>query len=131
MYCFDTDLVISFLRGYPEAINKIKNLQNTGVEIVITYLTLCELYRGAYASLNKEKNISLINEFLERTSPINQSKLSCMLFGQDYAFLKTKGMPTQEMDLMIASICKANNCVLITRNTKDFKNIPNLMIEKW
>jgi predicted nucleic acid-binding protein len=35
------------------------------------------------------------------------------------------------MDLMIASIVIANNEILITNNTKQCANIPNLEIKNW
>ena len=78
-----------------------------------------------------EKNLALVNAFLERVGLLSQSKLSCLLYGQDYAALKKNGIMTQQMDLLIASICKANNCALITRNTKDFRNIRDLVVNGW
>lgn len=131
MYCLDTDIVIAFLRGYSDARNKIINLRTAGTDIAITPITLCELYRGACLSKDKEKNVTLINGFTERVSLLNQNKVSCQFFGEDYAYLKKKGLMTQTTDLMIASICKAQNCVLVTRNIQDFKNISNLLMEKW
>ncbi|MBI2575492.1 type II toxin-antitoxin system VapC family toxin [Candidatus Woesearchaeota archaeon] len=127
----DTDLVISFLRGYADAVKKVVQLQRSSADLSITSITLCELYRGAFLSSDKEKNLSLANQFIEGVTLLTQDKLSCLFFGQDYALLKNKGLQTGEMDLMIASICKAHDCVLVTRNIKDFRNIPNLMIEKW
>ncbi len=131
MYCLDTDLVVAFFRKSHEAASKVQQLKASDDMLVITGITLCELYRGAFLSAQKDANLALISELLERVTLLTQSKLSCFLFGQDYASLKMGGVITQENDLMIASICKANNVVLVTRNTKDFKNIPNLLVEKW
>ncbi len=131
MYCLDTDLVVAFFRKSPEAASKIQEFKASDSELVITSITLCELYRGAFLSLKKDENLALVNNLLERASLLVQDKISCLLFGQDYAFLQKKGIQTQEMDLMIAGICKANNAVLVTRNVKDFRNIPNLLVEKW
>lgn len=35
------------------------------------------------------------------------------------------------MDLKIASICRANSATLLTRNTKDFVDLPGLAVEDW
>ena len=34
-------------------------------------------------------------------------------------------------DLLIAAITMANNATLITRNLKDFRQVPGLLIENW
>jgi hypothetical protein len=35
------------------------------------------------------------------------------------------------LDLKIASICRANNATLLTRNAKDFSKVPGLQIQDW
>ena len=45
--------------------------------------------------------------------------------------LRRRGRPTGEMDLLIASIAMANNAILVTNNTKHFKQIDNLILEDW
>ena len=132
MHCLDTNLVIDVFRGKDAGLRaKIEQLRDLGTEFAITTITLCELYKGAFLSSNKEQSIAQINALLERADLIAQDNLSCSLFGQDFAFLKGKGTPTGEADLMIASICKANRHVLVTRNFKDFRNIPDLVVNAW
>lgn len=128
MYCLDTNIAIDHLRGDLAVSKKLQQLQSIGVELAITSITLCELYKGAYLSEREEENLTAIGVFLGAVLILFQNKPSCIIFGRDCAVLHRKGTPTQEKDLMIASICKANNCALITRNVKDFKNIPDLVI---
>ncbi|MGD9563754.1 MAG: type II toxin-antitoxin system VapC family toxin [Pyrinomonadaceae bacterium] len=35
------------------------------------------------------------------------------------------------MDLKIASIAIAQNAILVSRNLKDFEDIPNLVVNDW
>jgi tRNA(fMet)-specific endonuclease VapC len=46
------------------------------------------------------------------------------------AFLKQR-IRVGTMDLRIASIAKANDMTLLTRNTVDFERVPGLKIEDW
>ncbi len=131
MYCLDSDIVMSFLKNDAAAVSKVNELQLLGLEIATTTLTLCELYKGAFLSAKSDESLAFVNKFLESVTLLPQGKLSCILFGQDYAYLKKKGIMTQLMDLMIATVCKANNRILITRNVKDFKNIPDLVVNAW
>lgn len=131
MYCLDTDIVIAFSRRDGASKDKLEQLKRSDRDIAITSITLCELYRGAFLSLKTEESLAFINELLERVTLLTQNALSCLLYGEDFAKLKKKGTPTQVMDLMIASISKANNCILVTRNIKDFKNIPNIVVDNW
>ncbi len=131
MYCLDTDIVIAFSRSDNASKEKIEQLKRSGQDLAITSITLCELYRGAFLSLKTEESLGFINELLQRVTLLPQNRLSCLLYGEDFSKLKKKGTPTQVMDLMIASISKANNCILVTRNVKDFKNIPDLLVNGW
>ncbi len=131
MYCLDTDIVVAFLRGRDEATEKVARLRSSKIEIAITPLTICELYKGAFLSSDKEKNFEVVNSFIERVRILDHTLESCRIFGEDYAYLKKKGVQCQNMDLLIACICKGHNAILLTRNIKDFKNIPNLLLEKW
>ena len=41
------------------------------------------------------------------------------------------GLSIGEFDLLIGATALANNLKVATLNTKDFSNIPNLVIEDW
>ncbi len=119
------------MRGDARVNAQMDDVRKAGAEIAITSISLCELYKGAYLSNNHEQNLAIVNAFLKSVLLLTQNRISCVLFGQDFAELRKRGTPTQDNDLMIASICKANNCQLVTRNIKDFRNIPNLVVDTW
>ena len=40
-------------------------------------------------------------------------------------------MPIGSIDVLIAGCAKANNLILVTRNTKEFQRVENLQIVDW
>lgn len=131
MYLLDSNIIIDIFRGDTTLKKKLEDIQRVNLEVSTTTLNLSELYKGAYLSSQQETALNLINEFVKNVIILTPSQKSAILFGQDYAQLKLKGKIVPEIDLIIASIAKAHNATVITRNIKDFVAIPNLTIEQW
>jgi tRNA(fMet)-specific endonuclease VapC len=45
--------------------------------------------------------------------------------------MEKSGTTIGPMDMLIASICLANNLILVTNNKKEFKRITELKVENW
>ncbi len=129
MYCFDTNIIVNYLRGDKETISKINEITE-GYEIFITPLTLCELFRGAYLSGDSEIKVKLIKEFTDSFILLEFNEKVCIEYGKEYAKLSKLGKITENIDLMIACFAKVNNLILVTRNKKHFENI-GIKIEVW
>ncbi len=43
----------------------------------------------------------------------------------------TRKFPVPTTDLMIASVALVHDLTLVTHNTTDFRNVPDLRIEDW
>jgi len=130
MYCFDTSIIVDIFHGDKDLISKLSKIIESMEDIFITPITLCELYKGAYSFYNSEKEIKDLEEFTDNFELLNFEKEACKEFGKQYDKLKKIGKMTEESDLMIASIAKANGLVLVTRNKKHFENI-DIKIEVW
>ena len=129
MYCLDSSTVIEYLKGNIGIKSRLDKVDSTN--IYITTITLCELFKGAYLSFNIEKNLSRVNSLFDYFNILEFDYNSAEIYGQKYSELKKSGKLTQDFDLIIASICIANNLILITRNKKHFENIKGLKIEEW
>lgn len=129
MYCLDSDVIIAIFRGDKELAKKISGLSPD--DIFFTEITLCELFKGAYKSAQKEKSLELIYNFASNYRMAGLSLNACEIFGKDSDFLSRAGKQTQEFDLLTAVIAKENKLILVTRNKKHFENIPGLKIEEW
>ncbi len=128
MYCLDTNIVVAAFRGDKEISSKF--LQLNPNETFITPITLCELYKGAFLSSRPEKNLQEIEVFLSSVNLLDFSKEACEFFGREFVRLEKLGKMTRQFDLIIASIAKTNDLILITRNKKDFENI-RVKLQPW
>ena|SRR3989344_5316360 len=132
MYCLDTNIVIDFLTGDLRIKEFIDKIDYDLFEVCLTPITLCELYKGAYLSNNTEKSLEGIRGFLMTTLAkiIHFNDEACRVFGEEYVNLKKKGRLTNEFDLLIASIVKAYDLILVTRDKKHFEDL-GLKVEVW
>ena len=130
MYCLDTDILIEYLRGNKEVVDKLATFYNRGVGLFTTFVNLCELYKGVYLSRNKDKEEADINILLYTIKPLQMDQHSCIFFGKEWCRLQKAGKQTQALDLMIASVVAINNLTLITRNRKHYENIDGLNVEE-
>jgi predicted nucleic acid-binding protein len=129
MYCLDTNIVIYYQNNNEIVVNKLLSVDEG--KICISHITRIELFYGAFKSRRTEENLALQTEFCDEVNIINSSSNSDIIFAQIKSKLKKSGQIVADLDLMIASICLANNLILVTNNIKDFKNIPDLKIEDW
>lgn len=64
-----------------------------------------------------------------RLIPFDQA--SAEEFGRLRNLLKRKGIGVSPLDLMIAATALAHDLRLVTHNTSDFLQIPDLRLEDW
>jgi tRNA(fMet)-specific endonuclease VapC len=53
------------------------------------------------------------------------------LAAEKFEQLRSQRVRIGTMDLRIASICLTRNLILLTRNRKDFQQVPGLQFEDW
>ncbi len=127
-YLIDSDILIYFLKGKQEVIEKISQIPIDN--LYISRINYTELIYGAYNSTKIEKNLKVIEPFLDNFEILEFTKNSSLIFAKEKARLKKNGNIIADMDLMIASIAIENDCILITNNIKHFQRIQNLELEK-
>lgn len=129
MYCVDTNLIIDILKGDKKLALKLQNLLRIH-DVYISVITLCELYKGAYAHENSIIKTSDVKNIISSFELLGFNEKVCEEFGKMYAKLKKTGKIIPELDLLIASLIKANNLILATRDNKHFKNV-DIKVEVW
>ncbi|MEK6824773.1 MAG: type II toxin-antitoxin system VapC family toxin [Nanoarchaeota archaeon] len=129
MYCLDTNVIIDIFRGDASLKSKLEKMYET-FDIFVTTTSLCELYRGAYGHTKSEEKLKMLEQFISSFNIVSLDKDSCRVFGESYKKLAKTGSATKDFDLMIASIVKTNDFILVTRDKKHFENL-GINIEIW
>lgn len=128
-YILDTDTLIYFLKGEPHVVKKMLQVESGAIHTTI--INHSELLFGAYNSAHVEKNLKNITGFLSSISILPYDEEASETFGQLKAKLKLKGKLIADMDLMIASICLAQNATLVTNNARHFERVNHLKFTSW
>ena len=137
MYLLDTDTVTHLHSGNTNVINRLENLQDEEVAIMI--VTKIEILRGRIDYLLKafsgsdllkaqelfSRSETLLNQLLVILIDPNAANQFDRL--QDISKFRKIG----RSDLLIASIALANQAQLVTRNLRHFRQIPHLFLENW
>jgi len=121
MFCLDTSVVVEILRGNMEVVDKLDVLLGES-DTFVTSVTLCELYKGACGHAKVEEKMDAVEKFTESVYVLDLDKKFSKCFGDFWQHLRRKGNPIGDFDVLIASIVKANNLTLITRD-KHFKKL--------
>jgi len=100
-------------------------------EIKLSSITVAELYYGADKSKSRIKNRKIAEEFVSTFQIIPFDSRCCNSYSKIRNSLEKSDTPIGPMDMLIASICLANNFMLVTNNTKEFKRIAELKLENW
>jgi len=125
-YILDSDILIYFLKGEKDIIEKIISMPKDN--LYITIINYTELLYGIYNSNKITQNKEKILPFLDNFKILQFDKNSSEIFAKLKAKLKKQGQIIADMDLMIASIAISNKATLFTNNLKHFKRIRELDI---
>jgi tRNA(fMet)-specific endonuclease VapC len=130
MYLLDTNIVSYIQKGDKKLLEKIKKVGYSRVSLCS--IVVAELFYGAKNHPTNTENLlkyyyNLSNKLICYTFDKNCG----IVYGQIKKELNKIGKSVDDMDLLIASICLANDLVLVTNNVKHFENIIGLEIQNW
>ncbi|OYQ62319.1 VapC toxin family PIN domain ribonuclease [Pseudanabaena sp. SR411] len=129
-YLLDTNVCVVYLNGRSNTVRD--RLISTPIEdMAVCSVVKAELFYGAMRSNNPTKTLERQQDFLERFVSLSFGDESALLFGQIRASLASAGTPIGAYDLQIAAIALANNLILVTHNTREFKRVDGLQLEDW
>jgi len=127
MKCLDSDIIIGFLRGKAESLNKMKELENES--LATTTINIFELQYGAKISNRSKENLDELKKIINNLNVFSFDYKASDEASSIFADLKKMGKRIGIKDILIAGICRSNKLDLITKNVKHFENIKGLKIE--
>ena len=129
-YLLDTNICINFINGTSDKV-KIKLESHSCSDIVLCSIVKAELYYGVSKSKRKYDNLNKLREFFSIFDSYCFDDLAAAVYGDIRSELELKSIVIGPYDMLIASICVANNLILITNNVSEFSRVSNLKIEDW
>ena len=132
MYMLDTNIIIFCIR-HPKSACAATLAEHIGHDVCISVVTYAELEYGIMNSSNPKQNRQAVNYFLAGIKILDFDMNAAIHFGDILADLKQKhkDKQNQDRDKMIAGHARSLGYTLVTDNTKDFADIPNLKLENW
>mgnify|MGYP001562026446 CR=1 FL=1 len=122
MYTLDTNAIIYYLKGDTSSVNFLKDILGQDVPIYVSAITEVELF--GFSQLNSLE-MRRIEELLYTLSIIPlDSRIA-----RDAGLLR-RVYRLKVADSVIAATALFTGTQLVTRNIRDFRKIPNLLIAK-
>jgi tRNA(fMet)-specific endonuclease VapC len=128
-YLLDTNIVIYVLKRRPKEVLAMFNANAS--RMAISSITLSELFYGAEKSLNTDKNLEAVEEFVSHLDVLPYDAKASQHYGQIKAALEKKGQIIGENDIHIAAHARSHGLILVSNNVREFKRVPNLVLENW
>jgi tRNA(fMet)-specific endonuclease VapC len=126
----DTNICVYLIKRKPERLIK-RITKHSPEDIVLSSITVSELYYGVQKSMNKKQNMEALNLFLEPFEILSYNNEAAKIYGKIRSDLERKGTPIGSMDLLIAAHALSLGLTLITNNTREFKRIRGLKVIDW
>jgi tRNA(fMet)-specific endonuclease VapC len=137
MLVLDTDHLVELDRGSSQGAALQRKLEDAGDEVATTIISAEEQFRGWLAQIHRQRDpheqIATYQRLQRRIAFF--AAWHVLPWNTDAADI-LQGLRRQRvrigtMDLKIASIVLAHDATLLSRNLRDFQQVPNLRVEDW
>jgi tRNA(fMet)-specific endonuclease VapC len=137
MYLLDTDTLTHLYAGQSNVVERLRSVDDS--DVGITIITKGEVLRGRIDYLIKAQtgaDLLKAQSLLFRTEELlNQLLIVPVSQAASEQFDRLRIVPKLQKigraDLLIASIALSNQAMLVTRNLRHFRQIPNIRVVNW
>ena len=129
-YLLDSNICIFVLRKKPlQVLQKLVGFPSA--EIVVSSVSVGELYYGTHRSADPAKNRAALDQFLSPFQVLDFDSSAALACGDLRARLEFAGTPIGSLDTLIAAQALTTGLTLVTNNVREFARVPGLVIEDW
>jgi len=126
----DTDILSMFFKGNKKVKQNFKAYLDEYNAINFSLITYYEILSGLkHRDANKQMDSFM--EFASQNNIIPLTTKSTKISAKIYAYLRKKGTPVDDIDLLIAGVALENDFIMVTNNTSHFGRIKSLQVENW
>jgi tRNA(fMet)-specific endonuclease VapC len=135
LYVLDTDSLQLFQDGHAQMVARVRAVAPS--ERAVSVVTVEEQLSGWYSQLRQAKRpdrlawayhrLAAAVRFLSQVQIIDLDESAI----QRCQELKKRKLKVGTMDLRIAATVLERDAILVTRNVRDFQQVPGLRIEDW
>jgi tRNA(fMet)-specific endonuclease VapC len=137
-YILDTDHISLFLGNYLSVRDRVLQFK---ADCSITIISVQKIFNGWVGQLNRVENetykieiyqrLHLTTQFIQQMSVLNYDRAASLQYQQIIIANPTLAKRRLEKDMRIAAIALAHDATIVTRNQRDFEQVPKLVVEDW
>lgn len=130
-YVLDTNIITAILKDNEIAKRRMSKAVLAGDEIFVNGISYYEIKRGLLAA-NATKQLNLFIQFCSKFPVLLLDSMPIFDEAAEiYAHLQKAGALIEDADILIASIVKFKDFILVTNNIAHFQRIQGLKTENW
>ncbi len=131
-YMLDTNILIYLIKNKPPSVAERINALSSNDQLCMSFFTFAELLKGAERSSRKPEVLRQLEQLTRLVSvKYVTNKALCQHYATQFTQLIEAGTPIGANDLWIACHALADNCTLVTNNTREFERVMGLRLENW
>lgn len=123
-YLMDADWAIHALAGHPRILATLKHLAPEG--IAVSWITIGEIYEGAFGSPNAEAHLSSFRVFLTPFPTLNLNDPIMERFAAIRSTLRRRGELIPDFDIIVGATALHYGLTMLTYNVRHLRRIPDL-----
>ena len=136
MILLDTDILTHYFAGHPRVVQRAQAAAEVPATTIISQI---EMLRGRFDAILKAADAAQLKRAREQLARTEASLARITIVPLDAAAEAEFDRLRQNKklkkigrgDLLIACIALANRATLVTRNVRDFRQVPGLQVDNW